>query len=86
MEQQQNWSTELYKGLEVHVAPLKKERKTGNLWDYTVRICEPAADSSAQSDLLTASGDDGDYASEEEALAAGFEKGYALVDQLEEDR
>ena len=87
MEQQQNWSTELYKGLEVHVTALKKDTATsGNIWDYTIRICEPGVDATAESDLLTAAGDNDDYASQEEALAAGFEKAYAMVDELQKDR
>lgn len=86
MEQQQNWSTELYKGLDVHVTALKKEGAvSGKPWDYTIRICEPGADATAESDLLTAAGDNGDYASQEEALAAGFKKAYAMVDELQKD-
>ncbi|GGI16054.1 hypothetical protein [Oxalicibacterium faecigallinarum] len=83
MEQQQNWSTELYKGLEIHVATLKNSGDgSDHPWDYTIRICEPGVDATAESDLLTAAGDDGDYATAEEAFAAGFKKGYALVDSL----
>lgn len=81
MEEQENWSTELYKGMEVHVTTLKK-RKMKNQWDYTVRICEPGVDATADSELIVKSGDDTDYASPDKALAAGFKKGYALVDEI----
>jgi hypothetical protein len=83
MEQQQNWSTEQYKGMDVHVSVLQKEDGS-HQWDYTVRISEPGADSSAESELSAESGDDGDYASPEEALAAGLKRGYALVDQMQQ--
>jgi hypothetical protein len=83
MEQQQNWSTEQYKGMDVHVSVLQKEDGSRQ-WDYTVRISEPGADSSAESELSAESGDDGDYASPEEALAAGLKRGYALVDQIQQ--
>ena len=84
MAEQQSWTTELYKGLEVHVTALKKNASTSEKsWDYTIRICEPGVDATAESDLLTAAGDDGDYESAEAAVAAGFQKGYALVDELQ---
>lgn len=83
MEKQQNWSTELYKGLEVHVTTLQKE-DAKQQWDYTVRICEPGVDATAASELLAKSGDDADYISANEALAAGFAKGYAMVNELRE--
>ncbi|MDO8305210.1 hypothetical protein [Herminiimonas sp.] len=81
MEKQENWSTELYKGMEVHVTTLQKE-EAGHLWDYTVRVCEPGVDASAESELAAESGDDADYASRAEALAAGFVRGYAMVDEI----
>lgn len=76
----QSWQTEQYKGLDVHVTALPH----GNTrkWDYTVRITDPGADSSSFSALAAGSGDDDDFASEEEAVRAGFIKGYALVDKL----
>ncbi|RQO36135.1 hypothetical protein DBR37_07340 [Herminiimonas sp. KBW02] len=85
MEKQQNWSTELYQGLDVHVTTLQKEAPP-QLWDYTVRVCEPGLDASAESELAAESGDDADYASAAEALAAGFSRGYALVDRIRKDR
>jgi hypothetical protein len=81
MEKQQNWSTELYSGMEVHVTTLQKQGAKYQ-WDYTVRVCEPGVDSTAESELVAESGDDADYASPREALAAGFAKGYAMVDQI----
>ena len=83
MENQEKWSTEMYKGMEVHVTALQKEN-AGQQWDYTVRISEPGVDASAESELAAESGDDADYASSAAALAAGFAKGYALVDQIKE--
>ena len=81
MEAQENWSTELYKGMEVHVTTLQKE-DAKHQWDYTVRICEPGVDATAESELAAESGDDADYISANEALAAGFAKGYAMVNEL----
>ncbi|CAL61352.1 hypothetical protein ACIQW9_02745 [Herminiimonas sp. NPDC097707] len=83
MEKQQNWSTEQYKGMEVHVTVLQKEG-VKDKWDYTVRICEPGVDATAESELAAESGDDADYISANEALAAGFAKGYAMVNELRE--
>lgn len=83
MEKQQNWSTELYKGMDVHVTVLQKEDGSRK-WDYTVRISEEGVDASAQSELIAASGDDADYGSANEALAAGFAKGYAMVSQIKQ--
>jgi hypothetical protein len=83
MEEQQNWSTEHYRGMDVHVTTLQKEDGS-HRWDYTVRITEPGADSSAESELSAESGDDGDYATAEEALAAGLKHGYAIVDRLQQ--
>jgi hypothetical protein len=81
MEKQENWSTEFYKGMDVHVTVLQKEDGNGQ-WDYTVRVSEPGVDSTAESELAAKSGDDADYASSGEALAAGFARGYAIVDQI----
>jgi hypothetical protein len=83
MEAQQNWSTEQYKGMDVHVTVLQKEDGSRQ-WDYTVRVTEPGVDSSAKSELSAESGDDGDYASPEEALAAGLARGYAIVDRMQQ--
>ena len=81
MEKQENWSTEFYKGMDVHVTVLQKEDGS-HQWDYTVRVSEPGADSTAESELAAKSGDDADYASPDEALAAGLARGYAIVDQI----
>ena len=81
MDKQQNWSTELYHDMEVHVTVLRKGNAL-HQWDYTVRVCEPGVDATAESELVAESGDDMDYASQSEALAAGFAKGYAMVDQI----
>lgn len=83
MEKQQNWSTELYKGMDVHVTVLQKE-DAAHKWDYTVRLSEEGVDASAQSELIAASGDDADYGSPNEALAAGFAKGYAMVNKIKQ--
>jgi hypothetical protein len=77
----QSWQTEEYKGMDVHVTALP-HRGTISRWDFTVRVTDPGADSSAASALVAGSGDDDDYATEEAAVQAGFSKGYALVDEL----
>jgi hypothetical protein len=76
----QNWRTEQYKGLEVHVTALPHRDK--QKWDYTVRITDPGVDASSISALAAGSGDDADFFTEEAAVQAGFEQGYALVDRL----
>ncbi len=81
MTDQQNWKTEEYKGMDVHVTALQHGDNTSK-WDYTVRIADPGADSSAVNALVNDSGDDGDYPTEQAAVEAGFIKGYALVDKL----
>ncbi|MES2536767.1 MAG: hypothetical protein V4632_12935 [Pseudomonadota bacterium] len=80
---EQDWHTELYKGMDVHVSPLARDESHSS-WDYTVRVTQPGDDSSAESELVAGSGDDADYPSAEEAVEAGFLKGYALVDELVE--
>lgn len=81
MDRQQSWSTETYRDMEVHVTTLEKQDRPG-LWDYTIRICEPGADAGSASELIARSGDDADYDRSDAALAAGFAKGYAMVDAL----
>ena len=78
---QQDWQTEVYQGVDVHVSALPHVDKPGQ-WDYTVRVSEPGVDSSAESELAAESGDDADYATRAEAVEAGFVKGYSLVDAL----
>jgi len=81
MEQRQDWHTEAYKGLEVHVTALP-HGEAASSWDFTVRVTQPGDDASSESELTAASGDEGDYPSEEAAVEAGFRKGYELVDAL----
>jgi hypothetical protein len=81
MVSEQSWRTEEYKGMDVHVTALPHDRSKSK-WDYTVRVTDPGTDSSAVGALATGSGDDGDFLSEEEAVEAGFAKGYTLVDRL----
>ena len=78
---QQDWQTEAYKGLEVHVCALQRDEQ-GEHWDYTVRIAQPGDDASSESELTAESGDDAEFATAEEAVEAGFMRGYALVDGL----
>lgn len=82
MAYEQDWHTEIYKGMEVHVTALPRD-DVGASWDFTVRITQPGDDAGSQSELAGQSGDDADYPSEEAALQAGFVKGYALVDELQ---
>lgn len=81
MESHQDWHTEAYKGMEVHVTALAREGKDG-IWDYTVRVTQPGDDSTSESELSAQSGDDADYPSEDAAVEAGFVRGYAMVDAL----
>lgn len=78
---EQNWHTEMYRGMEVHVSPLPHAGSPG-VWDYTVRIAQPGEDASYASELSARSGDDQDYPNEEAAVEAGFAKGYAMVDEM----
>jgi hypothetical protein len=82
MAYEQDWRTESYKGMDVHVSALPRD-DSHSLWDYTVRVTQPGEDSGAESELTAESGDDGDYATEEAAVEAAFIKGYSLVDQLQ---
>jgi hypothetical protein len=81
MAAEQDWRTESYKGMDVHVSPLPHDG-SDSLWDYTVRVSQPGDDPGAESELVAQSGDDADYPTPEAAVEAGFIKGYALVDQL----
>jgi hypothetical protein len=81
MEPKQDWRTEEYKGMEVHVTALARGDVPAR-WDYTVRVTQPGEDASSESGLMAESGDDADYPSEEEAVEAGFVRGYAMVDAL----
>lgn len=78
---QQDWRTESYKGMDVHVSALPHEG-SATKWDYTIRITQPGEDSTSASELTAGSGDDDDYPSKEAAVAAGFARGYAMVDEL----
>ncbi|MGE5649681.1 hypothetical protein [Noviherbaspirillum sp. UKPF54] len=81
MALKQDWRTESYKGMEVHVSALRHSDVPAR-WDFTVRITQPGEDAGSESELTGESGDNGDYPSREEAVQAGFEKGYAMVDEL----
>lgn len=81
MEQQQDWHTEAYKGMEVHVTALARDPSNA-LWDYTVRVAWPGDESASDSEIVEKSGDDADFSTKEAAIEAGFVKGYALVDGL----
>ena len=83
MEEEQNWRTEEYKGMDVHVTALPHENSRAK-WDYTVRIAQRGADAGAAAELTAGSGDDDDYSTPEKAIEAGFAKGYAMVDRLVE--
>jgi hypothetical protein len=80
MGYRQDWHTESYKGMEVHVTALPHE--DDSRWDFTVRIAQPGDDAASESELAAESGDDADYPSEEAAIDAGFIKGYSMVDEL----
>jgi hypothetical protein len=81
MEPRQDWHTESYKGMEVHVSALARDA-AGSSWDFTVRITQPGDDASTESELTAESGDDACYPTEEAAVEAGFVKAYSLVDAL----
>ncbi|HYC41610.1 MAG TPA: hypothetical protein VEB70_01335 [Noviherbaspirillum sp.] len=81
MQQDQDWHTEAYKGMEVHVTALPKDER-GKAWDYTVRVTQPGDDSSSEAELTAESGDDRDFPTEEAAVEAGFMRGYSMVDAM----
>jgi len=81
MEPQQDWQTESYKDMEVHVTALARD-EAQTTWDYSVRITQPGEDAGTASELTAQSGDDADYPSREAAVDAGFVRGYAMVDAL----
>ncbi len=81
MMQEQDWRTESYKGMDVHVTALPRDAAGAN-WDFSVRVTQPGDDAASESELAAESGDDEVYPTEEAAVQAGFAKGYALVDQL----
>jgi hypothetical protein len=78
---EQDWRTEFYKGMDVHVCALPRDA-SHSAWDYTIRITQPGDDSGSASELTAQSGDDADYPSKKAALEAGFLKGYSMVDAL----
>jgi hypothetical protein len=81
MTNEQDWHTESYKGMDVHVSALPREASHSS-WDYTVRITQPGDDASSESELAAEAGDDADYPTAEAAVQAAFAKGYAMVDEL----
>ncbi len=78
---EQNWRTEYYRGMDVHVSALPRNARH-TLWDYTVRVTQPGEDAGSESELTAQSGDDADFSSEEAAVEAAFLKGYSMVDGL----
>jgi hypothetical protein len=81
MAYEQDWQTDLYKGMEVHVSALARD-DTRKSWDFSVRIAQPGEDASSESELAAESGDDANYPSKSAAITAGFARGYAMVDAL----
>lgn len=81
MEPKQDWHTEAYKGMEVHVTALARDASQAS-WVYTVRVAQPGEDAGSESELTAESGDPTGYLSEEDAVEAGFVRGYAMVDAL----
>ena len=81
MNEDQNWRTEFYRGMDVHVTALPHAAVPGR-WDFTVRVAQPGEDAAYESELSANAGDEADYASAEEAVEAGFTKGYKMVDAL----
>lgn len=81
MSQEQDWRTEEYKGMDIHVSALQHGKEKGK-WDYTVRVAQPGADASAAAELAAGSGDDDDFSTPEQAIAAGMKKGQKLIDRL----
>lgn len=81
MEPKQNWHTEAYKGMEVHVTALVRDEPLAS-WEYAVRVAQPGEDAGSESELTAESGHETVYPSEEDAVEAGFVRGYAMVDAL----
>lgn len=81
MEENQDWHTEAYKGMEVHVTALPRGEGASS-WDFTVRVTQPGDDSTSESELTAESGDDAAYPSMDAAVEAGFVKGYSMVDAM----
>jgi hypothetical protein len=81
MANEQDWRTESYKGMEVHVSALPHDASRSS-WDYTIRITQPGEDASSESELTAEAGDDADYPTEDAAVQAGFAKAYSMVDDL----
>ena len=78
---EQNWRTEYYRGMDVHVSALPRNARHTS-WDYTVRVTQPGEDAGSESELTAQSGDDADFSLEEAAVEAAFLKGYSMVDSL----
>jgi hypothetical protein len=81
MEPTQDWQTESYKGMEVHVSALARDAAKSS-WDFTVRITQPGEDASSESELTAESGDDTCYPTKEAAVEAGFVKAYSMIDAM----
>lgn len=78
---EQDWRTEQYKGMLVHVCAVPHDAAHTS-WDYSVRITQPGDDSGTESELTAGSGDDADYPTKQAAVEAGFIKGYSIVDAM----
>ncbi len=81
MKPDQEWRTESYKSMDIHVSALLHTNEPDK-WDYTVRVAYPGTDAGTSAELAAGAGDDDDYADAEQAIAAGLEKGHAMVDRL----
>lgn len=81
MANTQDWHTEEYRGIEVHVSPLPRDDSRTS-WDYTIRIAERGEDASSASELSASSGDDRNFPSADAAVEAGFKKAYEMVDAM----
>jgi hypothetical protein len=84
MAQQQDWHTEEYRGIEVHVSPFPRSNDNKS-WDYSVRIAERGDDSGSASEVSAQSDDEGSeagYPTADAAVEAGFKRGYAMVDAM----
>jgi hypothetical protein len=84
MQDRQDWQTENYKGMEVHVCAVRhgNDGNDGDRWDFEVRVAQPGEDAAYESELTAETGEGAALPSREKAIEAGFAKGYALVDKL----
>lgn len=81
MQKSQDWQTESYKGMEVHVCAVQHDGGEDS-WDFEVRVAQPGEDAAYESELTAETSEGVALPSREKAIEAGFAKGYALVDKL----